>query len=64
MYADYEYYRNTYRGKLTEEEYAPLSEFAAAYIDSKTDYLFAEFKVKKSSKNGLFTTKRFYCCAV
>lgn len=40
MYADYEYYRKTYRGKLTEDEYTPLAEFAEAYINAKTDYLF------------------------
>lgn len=40
MYADYEYYRNVYRGKLTEDEYTPLAEFAEAYINAKTDYLF------------------------
>lgn len=40
MYADYEYYRKIYRGKLTEENYTPLAEFAEAYINAKTDYLF------------------------
>lgn len=40
MYADYEYYRNVYRGKLSEAEYTPHAEFAEAYINAKTDFLF------------------------
>lgn len=40
MYADYKYYRDVYRGKLTEDEYTPLAEFAEAYINAKTDFLF------------------------
>ena len=40
MYADYSFYKNEYNGRLTEDEYTPLAEFAEAYIDSKTDFFF------------------------
>lgn len=40
MYADYSYYRSSYHGTLSEEEYTPLAERAGAYIDSVTDFVF------------------------
>lgn len=60
MYADYEYYRNVYRGKLTEAEYSPLAEFAEAYIDSKTDHL---FKNEGLPQSGSSLDKRLKTCA-
>lgn len=63
MYADYDYYRNTYHGKLTEEEYTPLAEFAGAYIDSKTDFLF-EKEGMPSEETSLGRRLKTCACAL
>lgn len=38
-YADYKFYREVYRGTLSEAEFARLSERASDYIDSRTNYI-------------------------
>ena len=38
-YADYKFYREVYRGTLSEVEFARLSERASDYIDSRTNYI-------------------------
>lgn len=38
-YADYSFYKNVYRGTLSEAEFARLSERASDYIDSRTEYI-------------------------
>ena len=38
-YADYDFYKNIYRGTLSEAEFARLSERASDYIDSRTEYI-------------------------
>lgn len=38
-YADYKFYREVYRGTLSEAEFARLSERASDYIDGRTDYI-------------------------
>lgn len=38
-YADYKFYREVYRGTLSEADYLRLSERASDYIDSRTDYI-------------------------
>lgn len=38
-YADFSYYKNVYRGTLSEAEFARLSERASDYIDGRTDYI-------------------------
>lgn len=60
MYADYSYYKDVYRGKLTEENYTPFAEFAAAYIDSKTDRLFEKEGLPQA---GSSLDKRLKTCA-
>lgn len=39
VYADYEFYRETYRGTLSEADFTRLSERASDYIDGRTDYI-------------------------
>ena len=38
-YADYGFYRNVYRGTLSEADFVRLSERASDYIDGRTDYI-------------------------
>lgn len=38
-YADFDYYKNTYFGTLSEAEFLRLSERASDYIDGRTDYI-------------------------
>ncbi len=38
-YADYKFYRETYRGTLSEADFTRLSERASDYIDGRTDYI-------------------------
>lgn len=38
-YADYTFYKGTYKGKLSEADFERLSERASDYIDSRTDYI-------------------------
>ncbi len=38
-YADFDYYKNVYRGTLSEAEFARLSERASDYIDGRTQYI-------------------------
>lgn len=38
-YADYDFYRNAYRGTLSEADFARLSERASDYIDGRTGYI-------------------------
>ncbi|MCM1578090.1 MAG: hypothetical protein NC078_04745 [Ruminococcus sp.] len=63
MYADYEYYRKNYRGKLTEDEYTPLAEFAEAYINSQTDFLF-EREGLPAESSSLFKRLKICVCAL
>ena len=38
-YADYKFYREEYRGTLSEAEFVRLSERASDYIDGRTGYI-------------------------
>ena len=38
-YADYKFYRETYRGTLSEADFTRLSKRASDYIDARTDYI-------------------------
>ena len=38
-YADFEFYRDTYRGALSETAFGRFSERASDYIDSRTEYI-------------------------
>lgn len=60
MYADYKYYRDVCRGRLTEDEYTPLAEFAEAYINAKTDFLFER---EGLPKEGSSLERRLKTCA-
>lgn len=60
MYADYKYYRDVYRGKLSEDEYTPLAEFAEAYINARTDHLFER---EGLPKEGSSLERRLKTCA-
>lgn len=55
-YADYAFYKETYKGTLTEAEFERLSERASDYIDGRTEYVLhksgvspsVELRVKKA----------------
>lgn len=38
-YADFNFYKNTYRGTLSEVDFTRLSERASDYIDGRTEYV-------------------------
>lgn len=38
-YADFSYYKNVYRGTLSEAEFTRLAERASDYIDGRTQYI-------------------------
>lgn len=38
-YADYDFYKNTFKGTISEADFDRFSERASDYIDSRTDYV-------------------------
>lgn len=59
-YADYAYYKNTYKGTLSEADFERLSERASEYIDNRTDYFLQE----KGIPPKLADRVKRACCAL
>lgn len=62
-YADYEFYRSVYKGKMSAADFEEKSERATDIIDSKTGFLIPE-KGFDNIPNGLAERIRKCCCAV
>lgn len=59
-YADYDFYKNVYRGTLSEAEFARLSERASDYIDSRTEYILK----KAGISDDMSERVQKACCAL
>lgn len=59
-YADYDFYKNTYIGSMSENDFTRLSERATDYINSRTD--FALLTMEISDELNLRIKKA--CCSV
>lgn len=59
-YADYDFYKNVYRGTLSEAEFARLSERASDYIDGRTGYVLKTAGIP----DELSERVRKACCAL
>ena len=59
-YADYTFYKNVYRGALSEAEFARLSERASDYIDSRTEYILKKAGISDEMSERV----RKACCAL
>lgn len=59
-YADYEFYKTVYRGTLSEDDFARLSERATDYIDGRTDYVLK----KAGIPDELSERVQKACCAL
>ncbi len=59
-YADYEYYRDTYKGTLSETAYERLSERASDYIDSRTGYILKKAGITEEMEERV----KKACCAL
>lgn len=59
-YADYAFYKNVYRGSLSEAEFVRLSERASDYIDSRTDYILKKAGIPEDMSERV----RKACCAL
>lgn len=59
-YADYGFYKNVYRGTLSEAEFVRLSERASDYIDSRTDYILKKAGIPEELSERV----KKACCAL
>ena len=59
-YADFSYYKNVYRGTLSEAEFVRLSERASDYIDGRTQYILKKAGITADMEERV----RKACCAL
>ena len=59
-YADYVFYKLTYKGSLSEAAFDSYSERASDYIDSRTEYIFRSGSVP----DELMDRIKRACCAI
>lgn len=59
-YADYDFYKNVYRGLLPEADFERLSERASDYIDGRTNYIFLTAGITEDMELRL----KKACCAI
>ncbi len=59
-YADYKFYREVYRGTLSEADYLRLSERASDYIDGRTGYILKRAGITDEMSERL----KKACCAL
>ncbi len=59
-YADFDFYKNVYRGTLSEAEFARLSERASDYIDGRTQYILKKAGITDEMSERV----RKACCAL
>ncbi len=59
-YADFDYYKNVYRGTLSEADFARLSERASDYIDGRTQYILKKAGITADMEERV----KKACCAV
>ncbi|MDE5741490.1 MAG: hypothetical protein K2H90_03475 [Oscillospiraceae bacterium] len=59
-YADYDFYKDVYRGTLSEADFLRLAERASDYIDGRTEYI---LKSAGISEDMRLRVKKA-CCAV
>ena len=62
-YADYDFYRDVYKGKLKAADFARLSERASDIIDSRTEFLIKRCGFNNVSEELAERIKKA-CCAV
>ena len=62
-YADYDFYKNTYKGKLSEEDFSFLAERASDLIDGYTDYFIVRYGFDSLSDEVKLRVKKC-CCAL
>lgn len=63
-YADYDFYKNTYKGKLSGEDFEILSERATDLIDGYTDYFIVKHGGIASLPEELAQRVKKCCCAL
>lgn len=63
-YADYIFYKNTYKGKLSGEDFDILSERATELIDGYTDHFIARHGEIESLSADLALRVKKCCCAL
>lgn len=59
-YADFSYYKNVYRGTLSEAEFVRLSERASDYIDGRTQFILKKAGITADMEERV----RKACCAL
>ena len=59
-YADFEFYRDTYRGALSETAFGRFSERASDYIDSRTEYILKKAAITEEMEERV----KKACCAL
>lgn len=59
-YADYSFYRDTYKGTLSESAFGRLSERASDYIDGRTDYALKKYGITEDMEERV----KKCCCAL
>lgn len=59
-YADFEFYKNMYRGTLPEADFSRLSERASDYIDGRTEYILKSAGVPEELSERV----KKACCAL
>ena len=59
-YADFSYYKDVYRGTLSEAEFVRLSERASDYIDGRTQYILKKAGITADMEERV----RKACCAL
>lgn len=59
-YADFDYYKNVYRGTLSEADFTRLAERASDYIDGRTDYILKRAGISENMEERV----KKACCAL
>ena len=59
-YADFEFYRDSYKGTLSEAAFGRLSERASDYIDSRTGYILKKAGITEEMEERV----KKACCAI
>ena len=63
-YADYDFYKNTYKGKLSGEDFEILSERATVLIDGYTDFFIVRHGGIEALPADLALRVKKCCCAL